>query len=458
MFHIKNILFILLLCICNAASGQLIITTVAGDGNLGYNGDGDSAVDAELFDPHCARPDNMGNLYIADHGNSRIRMVNSSDIISTVVGNGTPAHSGDGGPAADAELFYPYSLTFDRYGNLYIAENVTFSGQGTGGGAWIRKVNTAGIITTIIGNGISGDGGDGGPASAAEFLHISDIAVDTAGNIYIVDNLDNKVRVVNTAGIITTLAGIGTPNYTGDGGPADSAQLNSPFGVAVDNKGNVYIADAQNSCIRKVNDSGIISTFAGNGTIGITGDGGQATAADLNDPVSVAVDSLGNVYIADVSNRSIRKVDTSGIITTIAGNGTPGYSGDGGLATAAQFSEPYGVAADLFGDIYIDDVGNQDIRMAYPADTLLAVHNFSKGAYGMNIWPLPNDGQFTINISAAANEQVQIIITNAIGQEIKQLNSLTNKATGITLDAPPGMYFLTAITGLYSQSAKITVQ
>jgi len=164
------------------------------------------------------------------------------------------------------------------------------------------------------------------------------------------------------------------------------------------------------------------------------------------------------VYIADVSNRSIRKVDTSGIITTIAGNGTPGYSGDGGLATAAQFSEPYGVAADLFGDIYIDDVGNQDIRMAYPADTLLAVHNFSKGAYGMNIWPLPNDGQFTINISAAANEQVQIIITNAIGQEIKQLNSLTNKATGITLDAPPGMYFLTAITGLYSQSAKITVQ
>jgi hypothetical protein len=457
MFHIKNILLISILFIGNAAKGQYVITTVAGDGTFGYHGDGDSAVYAELFDPHCARPDTNGNLYIADNGNSRVRMVNAAGIISTIAGNGIPAHSGDGGPAADAELIFPYSLAFDRYGNLFIAENVTFSGQGTGG-AWVRKINRAGIISTVAGNGVSGDSGDGGPATAAEFFHISDIAIDSAGKIYIVDNLDNRVRVVNAAGVITTFAGTGSPNYAGDGHPADSAQLNSPFGVAADNRGNVYIADAQNSCVRKVNDSGIISTFAGNGTIGVTGDGAQATAAELNDPVSVAVDSVGNVYIADVANRSIRKVDTFGIITTIAGSGFPGSGGNGWLATAAQLSQPYGVSVAHSGNIYIADPGNENIRMAYPADTVLSVHNISSVANGINVWPEPNNGQFAVNISSVNSEPVQITITNTIGQQIEKLDAITNKEYGIKLDAPPGLYFISAVTGQGRQCVKIVLE
>jgi sugar lactone lactonase YvrE len=191
------------------------------------------------------------------------------------------------------------------------------------------------------------------------------VAVDSLGNIYIADMYNHRIRKVSTSGIITTVAGNGTYGYSGNGGAATSAELYDPSSVAVDSSGNIFIADSNNHSIRKVSTSGIITTVAGNGTYGYSGDSGAATSAELYDPSGVAVDSSGNIYIADVSNQRVRKVDTSGIITTVAGNGTYGYSGDSGAATSAELNGPYGVAVDSSGNIFIADLNNNRIRKVF---------------------------------------------------------------------------------------------
>ena len=258
-------------------------------------------------------------------------LIGKSQIITTIAGT-YPGYYGDGGLATVAGLFAPTSVAYDRAGNVYIADN---------GNNVIRKVNTLGIISTFAGiqyttaTGLYG--GDGGAATSAYLASPTGVAVDTAGNVYIADVGNARIRKVNGLGIITTIAGNGTYGYSGDGTLATSAELNYPWGVAVDRVGNVYIADGGNARIRKINTAGIISTFAGNGTYGYSGDGGSATSAKLSGPWSVAVDGAGNVYIAEAGNTftatgsRIRKINTSGIISTIAGNGTYGYSGDGGL-------------------------------------------------------------------------------------------------------------------------------
>ena len=242
----------------------------------------------------------------------------------------------------------------DGAGNLYISDQ---SNQR------IRKVTAAtGIITTVAGNGTAGYSGDGGPATSAELNFPAGVAVDSAGNLYIADYNNSVIRKVHTSGIMTTVAGNGTGGYSGDSGPATSAELYLPIGVAVDGAGNLYIADTGNQHIRKVDASGIITTVAGNGTAGYSGDGGLAISAQLDRPTSAAVDSAGNLYIADTGNQRIRKVNASGIITTVAGNGTNGYSGDSGPATIAELYNPVGVAVDGAGNLYIADLSNQRIR------------------------------------------------------------------------------------------------
>ena len=215
-------------------------------------------------------------------------------------------------------------------------------------------------INTIAGNGTYGYSGDGGPATSAQLWDIASVAVDGLGNIYIEDNYNQVIRKVSTNGTISTVAGNGTQGYSGDGGPATSAQLNNPTGVAADGSGNIYIADAVNNVIRKVSTNGNISTVAGNGTASYSGDGGAATSAQLWDPEGVAVDGSGNIYIADYDNNRIRKVNTSGIISTVAGNGTPGYSGDGGAATSAELSVGC-MAVDGSGNIYIAGDGYSSV-------------------------------------------------------------------------------------------------
>ncbi|GGG86553.1 NHL repeat-containing protein [Edaphobacter dinghuensis] len=275
--------------------------------------------------------------------------------ISTYAGNGTAGFSGNGGAATSAEIDFPSGVGTDSSGNLYIAD---FDNNR------VRKVTlSTGIITAFAGNGTVGYSGDGGAAVNAEFEYPYDVAVDSSGNAYISDSSGCRVRKVVPAGTISTIAGNGNCGYSGDGGAATSAEL-IPTGIAVDSSGNVYIADGNNSRIRKVTVStGIITTVAGNGTAGDTGDGGAATSAELDTPYGVAVDGSGNIYIADVSANVIRKVTAStGIISRVAGNGTRGYSGDGGAATSAELEQPRGITVDSSANIYIADSLNYRIR------------------------------------------------------------------------------------------------
>ena len=340
------------------------ITTIAGTGELGFSGDGGPAVEAELYDPAGVAVDSAGNLYIADSGNQRIRKVDSTGTITTIAGTGELGFSGDGGPAVEAELRSPRGVAVDSAGNVYIADYRNRR---------IRKVDSTGTITTIAGTGEFGFSGDGGPAVEAELRSPHSVAVDSAGNVYITDSSDRRIRKVDSTGTITTIAGTGECCFSGDGGPAVEAELYDPLGVAVDSAGNVYIADYRNRRIRKVDSTGTITTIAGTGEFGFSGDGGPAVEAELRSPYGVAVDSAGNVYIADVNDQRIRKVDSTGTITTIAGTGECCFSGDGGPAVEAELRNPYGVAVDSAGNVYITDVSNQRIRKVDSTGTITTI-------------------------------------------------------------------------------------
>ncbi len=333
-----------------------IIATVAGNWDSDYpSGDGGPATAATFSNPQGLAMDSAGNYYIADPFSYDVRKVTAATgIITTVAGTGTGGYSGDGGPATAAQLSGTTSVAVDSVGNLYIADD---------NNVVIRKVTAStGIITTIAGNGRWGYSGDGGPALSAELANQLAVAVDGAGNLYIADGFNMVVRKVSAStGIITTIAGNGTAGYTGDGGPATSAELNWPYGVAVDSAGNVYIADLGNNVIREVTPSGTITTVAGNGTQGYKGDGSSALSAELNQPQGVSLDSAGNLYISDTGNNVIREV-SSGTITTVAGNGVYGYSGDGGPAIDGELEIPSNTVVDAAGNIYIADFCNHVIR------------------------------------------------------------------------------------------------
>jgi trimeric autotransporter adhesin len=333
------------------------ITTVAGNGTTGFSGDGGPATNAQLDQPYAVAVDGTGDIFIADAYNGKVRKVSSQGVITTVAGSQMSVEPGDGVLATvGAGYIFARGVTLDSSGNLYIAD-------GTRGR--IRKVVPDGIISTVAGNGQFDDigpySGDHGPATNAQLSLPAGIAADAAGNVYIADRVNNVIRRVTSGGIITTIAGNGILGYSGDGGIATAAELYPPYGVAVDASGNLYEADSGNF-IRKISTNGIITTVAGTGIFGYSGDGGIATNAQLNLPSGIAVDVRGNLYIADTDNNRIRKVDTSGIISTIAGNGVAGYSGDGGLATSAELAEPGGIAVDEAGNVYIADTGNNLIR------------------------------------------------------------------------------------------------
>ena len=344
------------------------VSTVAGGGAA--TGENVVATSAALNDPYGLALDSSGNLYICEYGGDRVRVV-SSGFINTIAGNGTAGYSGDDGPALGATLSMPWGIAVDSAGDLFIADH---------GNSVIREVDgNTGNISTFAGIGVQGYTGDNGPASDAELFNATGVALDRGGNLYIADHNNNVVRAVGREylpppGIITTLAGAGPAGYSGDGGQASVSELSNSIAIAVDAAGNVFIADQANNRIREVSAStGTITTVAGTGTAGYSGDGGPATLAMIRTPQSVAVDAAGNLYFSDLYNQRVRKVSPNGIITTVAGNGTQGFSGDNGPAIQAELNHPGGLVIDAAGNIYLSDTDNNRIRLITPGGTITTV-------------------------------------------------------------------------------------
>jgi trimeric autotransporter adhesin len=430
-----------------------IITTIAGNGTNNYSGDGGAATNANLSNPQGMALDNIGDLFIADSGNNRIRQVGTNGIITTVAGR----ILNDGDFATNATLNEAAGIALDSIGNFYIADTINNR---------IRKVDTNGVISTVAGNGNPGFSGDGGAATNANLKFPFGIAVDAWGSLFIADTYNQRIRKVDTNGIISTAAGMGfashftvpraatnasigrpfnvavdamgnvfIPDFDLDEGfkvgtngmiTVVSSFVNNPFAVAVDYSGDVFITDSFFSSVDEINTNGVSSQVAGHGIGGFAGDGGPATGAMLNSPRGLVVDAAGNLFISDNSNSRIRKVNTNGIITTIAGNGTFGYAGDGGPAGNASLDFPFGIALDAVGNVYFADPGNNRIRK-------LAYVDYA------------DQPAFTVtNVTLASlSNNYSVIITSASG-------SVTSSVAMVSLQLPPITPVFTASNGIYN--------
>jgi hypothetical protein len=436
------------------------INTIAGSGTPGFSGDGGSASNAKLNSPNGVAFDQHGHVLIVDHVNARVRKVDkNSGVITTIAGNGVAGFSGDGGPATAAQLNSPSGVHVVQNGHILIVDHANMR---------IRKVNpNTGIITTIAGNGMAGFSGDGGPATLARLNFPSGVCSDDAGNIFIADKGNGRVRKIDTNGNISTVAGGGLLGILGDGGLATLAFLNSPTGVAIDNNGHLLIVDHLNARVRKVNmNTGIITTIAGNGFLGFSGDGLLATLAQLNSPTHVFVHSNNHIHIVDQANMRIRKIDANtGIITTIVGNGVAGFSGDGGSALLASLNSPACAAINANDVIVIADMLNHRIRECVPSTCVtpsITVHpvnasacvganaSFSVVALGAGLnyqWQIDQGGGFvdltnsgshsgvtasTLVISNAAadlhSSRYRVKVTNSCGTVFSNAATLSVKA------------------------------
>ena len=392
-------------CFAMSATNAQTITTIAGNGSPGYSGDHFAATAATINHPEELVQDRAGNVYFVELENSVVRKISTSGIISTIVGTGTAGFNGDGIAATAAQLNRPYGVAIDTFGNFYI---------GDASNNRVRKVNTAGIISTIAGTGTPGYTGDGFAATAATLHQPMFLRADAAGNIYFSDNSNFAIRKISNTGIITTVIGTGATGSSPDGTLATAAQISASQGLCVDTAGNLFFCDVYNNLVRKVDHiTGILTTIAGNWTSGYTGDNGQATAASLNTPNDVFADATGDVYIADCLNHVIRKINPSGIITTIAGS-TQGYSGDNGPATIAQLNGPTGIHIGLAGKLYITDATNQRIRVVTsPVSSTNVANVLLQSAVEL----YPNPAQDVLNIVSSDNIN-SLSVYNLLGQNV----------------------------------------
>jgi uncharacterized protein (TIGR03437 family) len=325
--------------------------TAAGSAAAGFSGDNGPATSAQLTQPLDLSFDAGGNLYIADR--SRVREVNPRGIVTTVAGAAYLFGIGDGGAATAAELYLPSAAALDTAGNLYIAD---------AGANRVRRASSSGIVTTVAGTGVAAPGGESTPAAATPLINPTAVAIDPYGNLLIVETGANRIRQVAADGLIRTVAGTGAAGLGPDSLPPAQTQLDAPRGLCLDRTGNLYVVDTANQRVLFAPLPGVVATAAGNGAAGSAGDGGPAPFAQLNQPTACALDSAGNLYIADTYNHRIRRVDSTGNIATVAGTGAAGYAGDEGPATAATLNAPRGIAADDNGDIFISDSGNNVLR------------------------------------------------------------------------------------------------
>jgi uncharacterized protein (TIGR03437 family) len=474
-----------------------VITTICGNGNIGLSGD-DVATTLAMISPFGVAADSSGNVYIAEYGTNRIRKVDTAGKITTAIGDGNQGFAGDGGPANKVEMSAPTSVGVDSSGNLYFVDSLNYrirklaggsvttiagNGQvsrgGDGNAATSAQLNTPqgvaadnvntyvadtanntvrraanGVISNFAGTGAAGSSGDGNAATGAQLNGPQGLAVDSTGNVYIADTQNNRVRKVS-GGVITTVAGNGTGGFGGDGGAAGSAQLNLPFGVAADVGGNLYIAEFGNNRVRKVGANGNISTLAGNGVAGFGGDGGQATSAQLNGPQGVAVDGAGNVYIADTANNRVRKVAANGVITTVAGNGAGGFSGDGGAGVNAQVGNPVALASDSVGNVFIAD-GSARVRKLFVSGVITTVAGTGVRGYAGDGGSAPNaslNGPAAVAVNAAGSVWVADSLNNAV--RLLQfagggttVSAVTNGASNLSGPVAPGEVVVVYGSGL----------
>ena len=357
-----------------------------------------------------------------------------TDIISTFAGTGGAVSSGDGGPAAAAGVPGPVGIATAADGRLVIPEPSDNR---------VRIVGTNGVITNLVGTGTAGFSGDGGAAGSAQVNGPRDATVDAAGNIYIADRDNDRIRKIAPDGVITTVAGSGVRGFSGDGGPATAAALNNPVGVAVDSAGNLYIADALNLRIRRVAPNGIITTFAGNGTSGIAGDGGPATSAQFVRPDDVRVNNLGAVLVVDSGGHNVRSIDSGGRIATIAGTGVAGNSGDGGPATAARLTTPIEIAFDPFNNLYIADANGNRIRRVNPAGIISTIAGTGDKSFGGDGGPAASaalNSPSGVSLNAAGD----LFIADTGNNRVRKITNPTPftpppaPGTGGRLDVPKG--------------------
>jgi sugar lactone lactonase YvrE len=404
------------------------ISTVAGTGKAGFSGDGGAGTAAQLQSPSGLVMDFLGNLFIADQGNNRVRMLTPDGTISTVAGNGAAGSGGDGGLATAAQLNQPMGVALDRQNNLIISE---FAGHR------VRRI-VNGVISTVAGTGTAGYSGDGGIGPAAQLNKPAGLAVDSLNNLYIADSGNHRVRIMSiTSSVIGILAGDGTPGFTGDGDFSFFAEVNAPMGLSVDGQDNLYIADTGNNRVRLVSTQRTITTVFGNGTSGYAGDSGLATLAQFDSPRGVAMDQGGTLYIADTNNNRIRKVTPTGFITTFAGNGFAGSCCDGGSATSAQITKPYGVAVDPKGNVLIADTFGNRIRKVDPATNVITnLAGYGSAGFG-------GDGDLAIY---AIFNQPRGVAADALGN-VYIADTLNNRIRQIDLSGKMGTIAGTGVAG-----------
>lgn len=419
-----------------------IITTVAGTGVAGFSGDDGSAFLAQVKNPSCMASDSLGNVYFTDQYNNRIRRIDRTGIITTIAGSGPTGFNGDNRSALEARLSQPSGMVLDDSLNIYIAD---------AGNHRIRKISAVtGLISTIAGTGVAGFTGDNGSALLARLNTPSSVAIDGKGNVFFSDALNSRIRKVDANGTITTISGNGTFADIGDGGLAKNATINRTAAIAFDHKGNLYLVEQYSNIIRKIDTAGIITKFAGKlNAAGQGGDGELAVNAGMTAPAAIAFDPNDNAYIADCNSYKIRKVDTNGIMSTVAGAGSPGHTGDGGDATVARIYSPLGLTLDKYNNLYFAERGNY-IRYVF-INKILPTDSTS-----FEIFPNPTKGDFNVILNSKKEEKATIVIYNATGQRIREVYVQTNNLLGMHLDMP-GIYFLSGMSKSGNWKGTITV-
>ena len=432
----KTKLILLLIAVIFGLSGRLgaqNIITVAGNGTDAMPVNGALAISSPMLHPVEVAVDGKGNIYFAD-SIYYVYRINQEGIINLVAGSGISGFFGDGGPATNAQFGeIPIHIAADKYGNIYICDPEN---------SRVRKVDTFGIISTIAGSTTATSIGDGGPATAAIVVPYS-IATDIRGNVYIGEFRVGYIRKIDASGIITTIGGNGTTIFSGDGGPATDAGIVANE-MTADSNGNLFFIDYDYR-IRKISNSGIVTTIGGTGTSGFSGDGGAATSAELFAGAIVA-GKYNSLYFSDESHR-IREIDSNGLINTIAGNGIAGYTGDGGTATDAEINIPGGIAIDYGNNIYFGDETNLVIRKICNC-TVNAVSQVANKTT-LAIFPNPSNGQFAVSLPGV-NSPITITIANILGEsiQIRKINAFSGLHESFYLkDIPRGTYLVKVEAG-----------